>query len=468
MLLPEKKEREYRFRLALRMGLPIFALTFILLLNTLITSDNTLHISFYLEAILLLALSIYFIFYMIYNTFDERITEIVSKTFTREYLYKYLKSEIEKNKDYTLILFSINNLHDINTRYGITNGDKVLRSTISWVGSYLKDKGIEKFPIGHVKGGDFILGFKGKKSDYKSVLELMLLKMSEFKVDDIEVKISGAISDTSFSTSLNFIIDNLFELQEEKRAISAISQQDEISPSQLESFVINAIKKKVFIIMTQDVAEDENVAIKECFIKLKTPDGKVLHPKSYAKVVNRLGLMLEYDLMIFQKSIECRKIDNEIVAISISPSSLRNQIFLAKAKELLSDNAHAKNKIMLILVEREYYSHTDRYNFILKSLRNMGVLIAIDKLGSLNTSFLYLRELDIDIVRFDPIYTKELKNQKYRTIIDGFNLMAHSNGVKTWMRMIEDEESKILVKKAGVNYLQGKYIAKLEKIYESK
>ncbi len=98
MLLPQKKEREYRFKLALRMGLPIFALVLALISNTLITTYESLNSAFYFEAIVLLAFSIYFIFYIIYSGFNVRITEEVTKTFTREYLYEYLQKEIRKIK----------------------------------------------------------------------------------------------------------------------------------------------------------------------------------------------------------------------------------------------------------------------------------------------------------------------------------------------------------------------------------
>ena len=119
MLLPKIKEREYRFRLALRMGLPIFALTLALISNTLITTYESLQLSFYVESVLLLTFSIYFIFYLIYKGFSVRITEPVSKVFTREYLYKYLIKDIKKEQNYTLLLISIENLHHINLRYGI-------------------------------------------------------------------------------------------------------------------------------------------------------------------------------------------------------------------------------------------------------------------------------------------------------------------------------------------------------------
>jgi len=115
MLLPEKKEREYRFKLALRMGLPIFALIFTFTFHTFSSDYSTLRFSFYLEVITLLVVSIYFIFYLIYNGFDTKITDEVTNTFTREYLYKYLNKEIKNRKKYSTLLLSSYNLNDINS-----------------------------------------------------------------------------------------------------------------------------------------------------------------------------------------------------------------------------------------------------------------------------------------------------------------------------------------------------------------
>ena len=217
MLLPQTKEREYRFRLALRIGLPIFALVVALISSSLITNYKNLHFSFYIELILLVAFSIYFILYLIYSGFDVKITEDVSKTFTREYLYSYLKKEIKDKKEYSLVLITIENLHDINTQYGLKNGDKTLYEVAKWVGKYFKNENINNFPLGHIKGGDFIIGLEGEKEKYNTMVELLSLKSGEFKVNDIEVKISAAITDTSYSSELNYMVENLFELQEKNK-----------------------------------------------------------------------------------------------------------------------------------------------------------------------------------------------------------------------------------------------------------
>ena len=456
MLLPITKEREYRFKLALRMGLPIFALIIAFISHTLISSYEALQPTFYFEAVLLLVFAIYFIFYLIYRGFDVKITDEVTKTFTKEYLYDYLKKELDKESEYTLVLISIKNLNDINNRYGIKNGDKVLRKIALYVGDYLKEKDIKNFPMGHVQGGNFVLGLKGKKSSYKTAFELMSLKCEELKVDDIEVKISISMVDTLFSNELDYMIEYLFQSVDDTKD----TNDDDINPSELDLYIISAIKNNSFLLSTQDVFENGKSSIKECFIKLKTTNNKILYPKKYMKVINRLGLSVDFDLKVVEKSIyECMKTKDSIFAISVSPSSLRNRYFLTKVRELFSNHADMKKKIMFILSETEYYSQIDRYRNTLDFLREMGVLIAIDKLGSNHTSFLYLRDLNIDVVRFDSYYAKNMKNIN---IIDGFNIMAHEKNVKTWIKKVEDEEVKNYAQASGIDYIQGKHLAPLE------
>ena len=465
MLLPQTKEREYRFRLALRIGLPIFALILAFISTTLITTYESLHYSFYFEAVLLLAFSIYFILYIIYSGFNVKITDDVSKTFTREYLYKYLQNEISHKKEYTLILISIENLHDINKQYGLKNGDNTLLEVAKWIGNYFKAEKLHNFPLGHIKGGDFIVGLEGKQEKYNTMLELMCLKAGEFKVDDIEVKISGAITDTNYSNELNYLVEHLFELQAKKQKSKSQYSEEDIDPNELESYIISAINDKSIIVSTQDIYEDDKKVYKECFVKLKASNGKLFYPKRYTKVINKLGLSVAFDLMVLEHAIiNCTALSSDIYAINISPTSIRNDNFLFHAKELLRDNDTIRKKIMFILSEQEYYSHISRYNSVLNSLRALGVYIVIDRLGAQQTSFLYLRELDIDVVRFDSYYSKEIKNEKNHSIISGFNIMAREKGIKTWIKNIEDEESLEIAKKLNINYIQGKYLADLEEI----
>lgn len=466
MTLPQTKEREYRFKLALRMVLPIFTLIIAFIINSLISTNEQLTYIFYIELTLILFFSIYFIFYLIYKGFDTKITDNVSKVFSREYLYNYLEKEIKNSKEYSLLLISIDNLNEINSRYGMNSGDKILFEVVVWIEKYFKEKNIENFPIGHLKGGDFVIGLKGKKNDFKTTLELFCLKSEELKIDSVEVQISAAINDITLSKDINYLIENLFYLQKlTKNYKNIISIEDETDPNELEFLVIDAINKKNIEVVLQDVFEGDIPVVKECFIKLKTVDNKLIYPKIYMKFLDKLRITVKYDLMILEKIISlCTEYIDEVFAISISPTSIRNPLFIAKVKELFYKNSSIKNRVVFILSESEYYPFIENYNNVLQTLRAFGIIIVIDRLGSLNSSFLYLRDLDIDIVRFDSLYTKETNQIKYKNIIDGFNTMAHNKGVKSWVKMVENESSYKTLKEQNIDYIQGKYLAPLEKI----
>ena len=466
MLLPEKREREYRFRLALRIGLPIFALVITFISHTLITTYSSLQASFYFEAILLLAFSVYFILFLLYNGFNVKIMDDVSKAFTREYVYKHLEKELKASKDYTLILISIENLHDVNRIYGMNNGDYVLNEVVEWSVAYLKNANIDNVPIGRLHGGYFLIGLKGSKEKYSTIVELFCLKSTKFRVNDIEVKISASMTDANYSHELNFMMEHLFELLEvNKKSKPARRHESSMDPNEVESIVINAIKKREIVITSQSVLDGEKSVFQECFVKIKSTNSKYLYPKRYMKVVNKLGLSVAFDLLVLETVLSKKRANqNMTYAINVSPSSLRNDNFLIYAKEVLREYQRGDNKIVFILSEQEYYSYTSRYNSILNSLRRLGVLIAIDRVGSLHSSFLYLRELDIDIVRIDSYYSSEIKMRENYSIIDGFNLMAQEKGVKTWIKNIEDTESLALAREFKIDYIQGKHIASLEKI----
>jgi len=466
MLLPQTKEREYRFKLALRMGVPIFTLVLTLVISTLITSYENLQLVL-ISSVLLLILSIYFILHLIYKGFDVKITEPISKIFTRDYLYEYIKKDMRKSEDYTLILVSINNIDYINSHYGIKNGDKIIYEVAQNIVDYIEGLNIENFPIGHINGADFMIGLRGTKDKYNTIFELFCIKTNELKINNIEVDISGAVTDTKFSKDLDYMVENLFEMQDENKTKNINVNRDEINPDDLESYVINSIESKSVSMMIQDVIEDNKPQIVELFIKLKNSNGKLLHPLTYMKVVNKLGLRTQYDLMILEKIILHYNFENQtLFAINIAPSSLRDRKFFFKVKELLSTNENVKNKIIFILDEIGHYSNIHEYATVLKSLKDLGIKIALDRLGTVHSTFLYLRDLEVDIVRFDSLYTKDIKNKKYNSIIAGFNTMSHSLGVKTWIKMVENQETEDFAQKIGIDYIQGKQIAPLIKIYE--
>ena len=457
MILPEKKERENRFKLALRMGLPIFFLGILSIFSFENQPAQNIAPSFYFGATLILATMIYFFLYMIYRGFDERITDPITHTFTREYLYKLFKKEI-KRKKYSIMLISVDNLQTINEVYGIKNGDNILYGVIKEISAFLLSKGINDFPLGHIKGGDFLIGLNGDKNEYTSILDLMSLKFSEYNLYGIEVQILGSIIDNNFSKNLDYLIDHLFEQQILNRSSRTIAKEDDtIDPNDLQISIINAIKNSNFIIYRQNVYDKEgNLFLEDLSIKLQIGN-KIVHQSTFMPVVNRLGLTKEFDLVLLDKVAKMASTNATIYSISISPATLRDPSFLPYMRNLLDTYASIKNKIVFLIAEIDYYNNILRYNQTIQNLRVMGIYIAIDRYGEYYSSSLYFREIEVDMVRFDPRYTKNLKTYRYKKTLEALHNGVNSLDSKSWIKLIESEEIYNIVKEIGIDMLQGKY-----------
>jgi len=467
MLLPEEKERAQRFRLALRIGLPIFTLFLIILLSFFSFGEGEIPTFFIVIAVSSFAVMIYYIFYLIYQGQVERITDPITHTFSREYLNNYFKKQIKKGP-YTILLVSVRNLTDINSRYGVKKGDKVLYEVGHWIGKYLKDKEIERFPIGHYKGSDFLIGLPNTKEHYQNLLELMCLMFENRTIDEIEISLTSAIVDTNYSKDVEQLTTRLFELSEEKLLNKQQFEEEELDPTQLEASVIAAIKKHSFSLMFQIVDEKVKVSMLEASVKLINDEGKMIHQNKFMPVINRLGLTRTFDEMILEKVVHLSENvpHNLILAFSLSPSSVRNNSFLERALTLLSNNESARGRIMFILSENDYYDHPKRYNEQLQAYRRLGIFIAIDNFGAFKSSMAFLKEIKVDVLRFDNSYGKHIKEFEYQQIVKGLNIIAQGFQLRTWIRMIEDEIEVKIVTGLGIDFVQGNYLGKISALEE--
>ena len=463
MLYPHKKERSHRFLLALRTGLPLFLLAAILMFTRLSDYFQTIPDGFYISAIFILAISIYFIFYMIYRGFDEQITDTITHTFTRQKVISILTNEIKKEKNYCLVLISIDNLADINTRYGTKAGDNILKNVAKEIGVFFDNKGFDKFPIGHFQGGDFIVGLKGSQNTIRPFLEMLYIKFDDFIMNDIEIKIKGAIVDKSLSSDITSLIERLFEIKDseiEELDDSRGYAEEDMSIYELEENIKYAISNRTFSLMYQRLQADENIV--QVTIKLQGRNEKIIHQKIFMPVLKRLGYEREFDEIFLEKIlIACKNIENVSFAFNVSPSVIRNRRFIQRFKQMVAKQKVDFKRLIIILSEKEVYANMQRYNDLLQEYRSLGVRFVLDNVGSLNASIEYIKRLDVDIIRFDKPFSKHIDLPSYASLLHAYIGICKEMKMKSWIKMVDSAELKEKCEEMNIDYIQGNIISKI-------
>lgn len=98
---------------------------------------------------------------------------------------------------------------------------------------------------------------------------------------------------------------------------------------------------------------------------------------------------------------------------------------------------------------------------VLSRIKSLGCQTALDDFGTGMSSFAYLRDLPVDIVKIDGRFVKNLaKSPVDQAMVRAMNDIAHALGKKTVAEFVEDEDSFQLLRQYGVDSCQGYLLGK--------
>ncbi|WP_281951754.1 bifunctional diguanylate cyclase/phosphodiesterase [Nitrosophilus kaiyonis] len=462
-------ERSNKFKLALRIGFPILLLISLILF--IIFSEGGLTLTNFTILILTVFIIIYFIFFMIYEGLSQNILDPISKAFNREAIVKILQKNLNKNDPYSIILISVDNLSDINERYGVENGDKVLEKIAFIIDDFFKKKYKKNIPIGHYKGGEFLIGISDKEENLKKLIDEFIKKYDKTKINDIEVKLFAAISDKSYSKDIKKIIEYLYELYSNYlyRPVSKrvyIAKKKNIEANEFEKFIIETIENKNISIRFQPALnlKTKKYDLVEIIVKLIDNNGSIIHPSQFIPVVNRLGFEKKFDLLLIEKileTIEKKSLPlNIFYSFNVSPFSIRDRNFSNRVFDIFSKTNIPKDIIVLELFENRLYKDIRYYKHVIDLYKKEGFKIAFDNFGSLNASIEYIKEIKADFIHFDKYFTKMIDNEIYFNLLKYWIEFFESINTKTVVKFIDNKDYIKLFESLGADYIEGYAVAK--------
>jgi EAL domain-containing protein (putative c-di-GMP-specific phosphodiesterase class I) len=89
----------------------------------------------------------------------------------------------------------------------------------------------------------------------------------------------------------------------------------------------------------------------------------------------------------------------------------------------------------------------------------MGYHLCLDDFGVQCSNFAQLGNLDLDIVKIDGTYIKDIDtNQKSRTVTESILFLTHKIGVKTVAEFVHNAQVYEIVKSMGIDYAQGYFL----------
>jgi diguanylate cyclase (GGDEF)-like protein len=208
----------------------------------------------------------------------------------------------------------------------------------------------------------------------------------------------------------------------------------------------------------------------EVLVRLRDPDGQLVPPMAFIPAAERYNLMSSIDQWVVRHALEllaglhARGRGKDIsLAINLSGQSLGNDEVLAAIRRAIEETDVAPGNLCFEITETAAITNLAAASRFMHSLRELGCRFSLDDFGSGLSSFGYLSNLEVDYIKIDGHFVKNiLTDPLSRSIVDAINRIGHVMGISTIAEFVESEEIAAALQKLGIDYVQGFGIHKPE------
>jgi EAL domain-containing protein (putative c-di-GMP-specific phosphodiesterase class I) len=193
----------------------------------------------------------------------------------------------------------------------------------------------------------------------------------------------------------------------------------------------------------------------------RLPDGR--SPFQTVSLAEEIGVINELDYLVAERSLQLLEATPTAVdiAVNISGRSIESAAFIAMFEALLERYRHVRSRLLLELTESAKINDLARAAAVVQHLRKSGQKVYIDDFGSGAAAFHYLRALQVDAVKIDGLFIREIsRNNRDRMFVKAIRSLCAEMGLATVAEQIENPQDATLLTSIGVTYGQGYHFGK--------
>ena len=218
------------------------------------------------------------------------------------------------------------------------------------------------------------------------------------------------------------------------------------------------VKDRQFALVYQPIVALDTRAVHH-FEALARFGGAAQAPVGPIAMAEELGLIEGFDLAVAEKALLLLRQPGfglAKVAVNASGLSLTGDAYVDGLLRMTASAPDIRKRLMVEVTETAAIGDLDAANRRLKALRAAGVKVCLDDFGAGSASFDYLRRLEVDIVKLDGGFVRELETEpRARTLAGHLVQLCRDLNIRTVAEMVETEAQADAVKALKVDYGQG-------------
>lgn len=200
----------------------------------------------------------------------------------------------------------------------------------------------------------------------------------------------------------------------------------------------------------------------EFLLRMRDSKGNSISPDTFLPAAERYNLMPNIDRWVVSTAFKWLH-ENPVTlkattfcSINLSGHTFSDESFLGFVIEHLWKFGIPGQKICFEVTETAAVANFSHATKLISELKKYGCLFALDDFGSGMSSFAYLKNLQVDFLKIDGNFIKDIHhNPTNYAIVESIHKVAQVMGIQTIAEFVEKDEIRDTLEKIGINYAQG-------------
>ncbi|HKJ89169.1 MAG TPA: EAL domain-containing protein, partial [Gammaproteobacteria bacterium] len=198
----------------------------------------------------------------------------------------------------------------------------------------------------------------------------------------------------------------------------------------------------------------------------ETEDGALVGPGTFLDTAERFGMIEEIDRWVLENAIrvqgESRRVGRPVkLAINLSGQHLGRPEMLELVNQAIEAHEADPQALIIEVTETAAVENIASARSFIHALRERGCRVALDDFGVGQSSFHYLKNLPVDMVKIDGSFVRALDQDEFdRRFVRAMGELAASLGIESVGEFVEGPRTAELLRELGIAMGQGFYFGK--------
>lgn len=231
---------------------------------------------------------------------------------------------------------------------------------------------------------------------------------------------------------------------------------------------LTAIKDKHFELHGQKInaiSTTQTLDWYEVLIRIK-PENHLIFPDTFIPALEQSGNINILDNVVMHKAISYLALHPNLkLSVNLSPLTLLSQNFIKSVKQAFNQCEANPAHLCFEITETAAVQNLKPVKDFIKQIHKIGCSVALDDFGSGMSSFAYLKNLDVDYIKLDGAFVKDMHQEPvHSAMVDAMNTIAKAMNKFAIAEYVENQTIVDMLKHYGVAYGQGYHLHKPEKL----